>query len=473
MADEGKKAKKTIIPDRVHMAEQAAEERVSNFKEVPLGYTEDQAAEEAKRCLQCKKAACSTGCPVEINIPEFIKLVAEKNFQEAAKKIKATNSLPAVCGRVCPQEIQCENKCIVGKKGDPVSIGGLERFVADWERDHGKVEAPPRPQSRNKKVAIVGSGPAGLTVASDLAKLGYGVTLFEALHKTGGVLVYGIPEFRLPKAIVQAEVDFVESLGVEIKTNALIGKLYTIPELMESGYDAVFIGIGAGGPMFMNIPGEELNGVYSANEFLTRSNLMKAYLFPEYDTPIKKNKQVAVVGAGNVAMDSVRTAIRLGADEVYLVYRRSEKEMPARNEEIERAKEENAILKLLTNPVRLIGNDKGWVTGMECIKMELGEPDDSGRRRPVPIKGSEFIIEVDDVIMALGTNANPLLPQATPGLELNKWGYVVADEETCATSIKGVYAGGDIVTGSATVILAMGAGRKAAKAIDSYLSNSA
>jgi len=473
MADEGKKAKKTIIPDRVHMAEQAAEERVNNFKEVPLGYTEDQAAEEAKRCLQCKKAACSTGCPVEINIPEFIKLVAEKNFSEAAKKIKATNSLPAVCGRVCPQEIQCESKCIVGKKGDPVSIGGLERFVADWERDKGKVEAPPRPQARNKKVAVVGSGPAGLTVASDLAKLGYGVTLFEALHKTGGVLVYGIPEFRLPKAIVQAEVDFVESLGVEIKTNALIGKLYTIPELMESGYDAVFIGIGAGGPMFMNIPGEELNGVYSANEFLTRSNLMKAYLFPEYDTPIKKNKKVAVVGAGNVAMDSVRTALRLGADEVYLVYRRSEQEMPARNEEIERAKEENTIFHLLTNPVRLIPDDKGWVKAMECIKMELGEPDDSGRRRPVPIKGSEFILEVDAVIMALGTNANPLLPQATPGLELNKWGYVVADEETCATNIKGVYAGGDIVTGSATVILAMGAGRKAAKAIDNYLSGSA
>ncbi len=473
MADEGKKAKKTIIPDRIHMSEQAAEERVNNFKEVPLGYTEDQAVEEAKRCLQCKKAACSTGCPVEINIPEFINLIAEKNFAEAAKKIKVTNSLPAVCGRVCPQEIQCESKCIVGKKGDPVSIGGLERFVADWEREKGKVEAPPRPQSRNKKVAVVGSGPAGLTVASDLAKLGYGVTLFEALHKTGGVLVYGIPEFRLPKDIVQAEVDFVESLGVEIKTNALIGKLYTIPELMESGYDAVFIGIGAGGPMFMNIPGEELNGVYSANEFLTRSNLMKAYLFPEYDTPIKRNKKVAVVGAGNVAMDSVRTALRLGSDEVYLVYRRSEQEMPARNEEIERAKEENTIFHLLTNPVRLIPDDKGWVKAMECIKMELGEPDDSGRRRPVPIKGSEFILEVDAVIMALGTNANPLLPQATPGLELNKWGYVVADEETCATNIKGVYAGGDIVTGSATVILAMGAGRKAAKAIDNYLSGSA
>ncbi len=473
MADEGKKAKKTIVPDRIHMAEQAAEERVNNFKEVPLGYTEEQAAEEAKRCLQCKKAACSTGCPVEINIPEFIGLVAEKKFAEAAKKIKVTNSLPAVCGRVCPQEIQCESKCIVGKKGDPISIGGLERFVADWEREHGKVEAPPRPKPKNKKVAVVGSGPAGLTVASDLAKLGYGVTLFEALHKTGGVLVYGIPEFRLPKAIVQAEVDFVESLGVEIKTNALIGKLFTIPELMESGYDAVFIGIGAGGPMFMNIPGEELNGVYSANEFLTRSNLMKAYLFPEYDTPIKKNKKVAVVGAGNVAMDSVRTAIRLGADEVYLVYRRSEKEMPARIEEIERAKEEKTIFHLLTNPVRIIGDENGWVKAMECIKMELGEPDDSGRRRPIPIKGSEFILEVDAVIMALGTNANPLLPQSTPGLELNKWGYIVADEETCETNLKGVYAGGDIVTGSATVILAMGAGRKAAKAIDNYLRASA
>ncbi len=471
MSDEGKKGKKKqIIPNRVPMAEQSAEERIKNFNEVPLGYTEDEAAEEAIRCLQCKKPACMGGCPVEIDIPAFISLVADKKFLEAAKKIKETNSLPAICGRVCPQEIQCETKCIIGKKGEPVAIGRLERFVADWERAQGKVAAPPRPAPRNKKVAVVGSGPAGLTVASDLAKLGYGVTLFEALHKTGGVLVYGIPEFRLPKAIVQAEVDFVESLGVEIKTNALIGTLHTIQELMESGYDAVFIGIGAGGPMFMNIPGEELNGVYSANEFLTRANLMKAYLFPEYDTPIKKNKKVAVVGAGNVAMDSVRTAIRLGADEVYLVYRRSEKEMPARNEEIERAKEELAILKLLTNPVRMLADEKGWVKAMECIKMELGEPDASGRRRPVPIKGSEFIIEVDAVIMALGSNANPILPQATPGLDLNKWGYIVADEETCQTNLKGVYAGGDIVTGSATVILAMGAGRNAAKAIDKYLS---
>jgi len=471
MSDEGKKGKKKqIIPNRVPMAEQSAEERIKNFKEVPLGYTEDEAAEEAIRCLQCKKPACMGGCPVEIDIPAFISLVAEKKFSESAKKIKETNSLPAVCGRVCPQEIQCETKCIIGKKGEPVSIGRLERFVADWERTQGKVEAPPRPASKNKKVAVVGSGPAGLTVASDLAKRGYGVTLFEALHKTGGVLVYGIPEFRLPKAIVQAEVDFVESLGVEIKTNSLIGKLHTIQELMESGYDAVLIGIGAGGPMFMNIPGEELNGVYSANEFLTRSNLMKAYLFPEYDTPVKKNKKVAVVGAGNVAMDSVRTATRLGADEVYLVYRRSEKEMPARIEEIERAKEEKAILKLLTNPVRILADEKGWVNAMECIKMELGEPDASGRRRPVPIKGSEFTIEVDAVIMALGSNANPILPQATPGLELNKWGYIVADEETCQTNLKGVYAGGDIVTGSATVILAMGAGRNAAKAIDKYLS---
>ena len=469
MSDKEKKGKKKIIPNRVPMAEQSAEERIKNFKEVPLGYTEDEAAEEAKRCLQCKKPACMDGCPVEIDIPAFINLVAEREFLEAAKKIKETNRLPAICGRVCPQEIQCETKCVIGKKGEPIAIGRLERFVADWERAQGKVEAPPRPKSKNKKVAVVGSGPAGLTVASDLVKLGYGVTLFEALHKTGGVLVYGIPEFRLPKAIVQAEVDFVESLGVEIKTNALIGKLHTIQELMDNGYDAVFIGIGAGGPMFMNIPGEELNGVYSANEFLTRSNLMKAYLFPEYDTPIKKNKKVAVVGAGNVAMDSVRTAIRLGVDEVYLVYRRSEKEMPARVEEIERAKEEKAIFKLLTNPVRIISDETGWAKAMECIQMELGEPDASGRRRPIPIKGSEFIIDVDAVIMALGTNANPLLPQATPGLELNKWGYITADEETCQTSIKGVYAGGDIVTGSATVILAMGAGRKAAKAIDRYL----
>jgi len=469
MTAEGKKKKK-ISPHRVPMAEQPAEERIKNFREVPLGYTEDEAAEEARRCLQCKKPACSTGCPVEIDIPAFISLVAEKQFAAAARKIKETNSLPAVCGRVCPQEIQCESKCVVGKKGEPVSIGRLERFVADWEREKGKVEPPPKAKLKNKKVAVIGSGPAGLTVASDLAKLGYGVTLFEALHKTGGVLVYGIPEFRLPKAIVQAEVDFVESLGVEIKTNSLIGTLYTVPELMEMDYEAVFIGIGAGGPMFMNIPGEALNGVYSANEFLTRSNLMKAYLFPAYDTPIKKSKKVAVVGAGNVAMDSVRTAIRLGAEEVYLVYRRSEQEMPARIEEIERAKEEGAIFKLLTNPVRIIGDDKGWVTSMECIRMELGEPDDSGRRRPLPVKGSEFIIEVDSIIMALGTNANPLLPQATPGLALNKWGYITADEETCRTSIKGVYAGGDIVTGSATVILAMGAGRKAAKAIDAYLS---
>ena len=469
MTAEGR-GKKKLSPNRVHMAEQPAEERIKNFREVPLGYTEEQAAEEAGRCLQCKKPACTAGCPVEIDIPAFISLVAEKKFADAAKKIKETNSLPAVCGRVCPQEIQCESKCVVGKKGEPVSIGRLERFVADWEREQGKVEPPAKPKPKTKKVAVIGAGPAGLTVASDLAKLGYGVTLFEALHKTGGVLVYGIPEFRLPKAIVQAEVDFVESLGVEIKTNALIGTLYTVPELMENGYEAVFIGIGAGGPMFMNIPGEALNGVYSANEFLTRSNLMKAYLFPAYDTPIKKSKRVAVVGAGNVAMDPVRTAIRLGAEEVYLVYRRSEQEMPARIEEIERAKEEGAIFKLLTNPVRIIGDDKGWVTSMECIRMELGEPDDSGRRRPVPVKGSEFIIEVDSIIMALGTNANPLLPQSTPGLKLNKWGYILADEETCGTSIKGVYAGGDIVTGSATVILAMGAGRKTAKAIDKYLS---
>jgi len=469
MTEEKKKVK--IVPNKVKMPEQPPEVRRKNFKEVPLGYSEDQAIEEAKRCLQCKKKPCIDLCPVEIDIPAFIGLIAEKKFQEAIRKIKEKNSLPAVCGRVCPQEVQCEQVCTIGKKNEPVAIGRLERFLADWERENGKVEAPQKPKPLGKKVAVIGAGPAGLTVASDLARLGYGATIFEALHKTGGVLVYGIPEFRLPKAIVQAEVDFVASLGVEIQTNALIGNLHTIPELMENGYDAVFIGIGAGAPMFMNIPGENLNGVYSANEFLTRSNLMKAYLFPDHDTPVKKPKRVAVVGAGNVAMDAARTALRLDSDEVYLVYRRSEAEMPARNEEIHHAHEEGVIFHLLTNPTKIIGDDKGWVTSMECIKMELGEPDDSGRRRPVPIKGSEFIMEVDAVIMSLGTNANPLLSEATPGLELNKWDYIIADEETGKTSLEGVYAGGDIVTGSATVILAMGAGRQSARAIHEYLSN--
>ena len=470
MEDTEKKPKKKIIPNKTKMLEQPPQERVKNFKEVPLGYSEDQAAEEASRCIQCKNRPCVEGCPVEIDIPDFIGLIAERKFVEAARKMKEKNALPAVCGRVCPQEVQCESKCTLGKKNEPVAIGRLERFIADWERENKMVQIPSRPAPRGKKVAVVGSGPAGLTVAADLAKLGFGVTIFEALHKAGGVLVYGIPEFRLPKAIVQAEVDYVKTLGVEVVTNAVVGNLYTIPELLNNGYDAVFIGIGAGGPMFMDIPGENLNGVYSANEFLTRSNLMKAYLFPEYDTPIKRSRNVAVVGGGNVAMDSARTAIRLGADEVYLVYRRSREEMPARAEEVHHAEEEGLIFKFLTNPIRVIGDEKGNVKGMECLRMELGEPDASGRRRPIAVKGSEFTIDIDALIMSLGTNANPLLPQSTPGLALNKWGYIIADEESAATSLKGVYAGGDIVTGGATVILAMGAGRTAARAIEKYLS---
>jgi glutamate synthase (NADPH/NADH) small chain len=465
------KDKKKIAPHQVEMREQPPEQRITNFEEVPLGYSEEEAVVEANRCLQCKKPSCIEGCPVEIDIPGFIKLITEKRFREAIGKIKEKNSLPAICGRVCPQEVQCQKECALGKKYEPIAIGRLERFLADWERKSGSIEIPKRPKSQGKKVAVVGAGPAGLTVASDLAKLGYGVTIFEALHKAGGVLVYGIPEFRLPKDIVQAEVDFVEKLGVEIRTDAIVGRLFTIPELFQNGYDAVFIGIGAGSPMFMNIPGENLNGVYSANEFLTRANLMKAYLFPKYDTPIKKREGVAVIGGGNVAMDSARIALRLGAKEVHLVYRRSGVEMPARKEEIHHAQEEGIIFHLLTNPTKILGDKKGWVTSMECIKMELGEPDASGRRRPLPIKGSEFIMEVDAIIMALGTNANPLLPRVTPGLELNRRGYIVADEQTGKTSLDGVYAGGDIVTGSATVILAMGAGRKAAMAIHEYLSN--
>ncbi len=470
MEDQEKKPKKKIIPNKTKMPEQPPQERVKNFKEVPLGYSEDQAVEEATRCIQCKNRPCVEGCPVEIDIPDFIGLIAERKFVEAARKMKEKNALPAVCGRVCPQEVQCEGKCTLGKKNEPVAIGRLERFIADWERENKMVQVPPRPASRGKTVAIIGAGPAGLTVAADLAKVGFGVTIFEALHKAGGVLVYGIPEFRLPKAIVQAEVDYVKSLGVEVRLNAVIGNLFTIPELLSSGYDAVFIGIGAGGPMFMNIPGENLSGVYSANEFLTRSNLMKAYLFPEYDTPIKRSRNVAVVGGGNVAMDSARTAIRLRADNVYLVYRRSKEEMPARAEEAHHAEEEGLIFKFLTNPIRIIGDDKGNVKAMECLRMELGEPDASGRRRPIAVKGSEFTIDIDALIMSLGTNANPLLPTSTPGLALNKWGYIVANEETGETNLKGVYAGGDIVTGGATVILAMGAGRKAARAIEKYLS---
>jgi glutamate synthase (NADPH/NADH) small chain len=454
---------------RQPMPEQEPKVRARNFDEVPLGYTPDLAKTESLRCIQCKNPSCVEGCPVEVDIPGFIALVMEGDFIGAAKKIKGTNALPAVCGRVCPQEAQCESKCVRGKKGEPVAIGRLERFVADYERAAGEVSIPSKATPTGKRVAVVGSGPSGLTVAGDLIQLGHEVTIFEALHKAGGVLVYGIPEFRLPKAIVAAEVDYLRRLGVKIETSSVIGKVSTVDELFEEGYDAVYLGTGAGLPTFMNIPGENLNGVYSANEYLTRSNLMKAYKFPEYDTPIVKGKNVAVVGGGNVAMDSARTAMRLGADHVYLIYRRSRAEMPARIEEIHHAEEEGIELHLLTNPIRYIGNDKGWVVGVECLKMELGEPDESGRRRPVPMKGSEFVIDIDTAVIAIGAGANPLVQSTTPGLKTNKWNYIVADEETGQTSREGVFAGGDIVTGAATVILAMGAGRKAANAIHRYL----
>ena len=466
---EGEKKKREKIP-RQKMPEQDPKERRHNFKEVPFGYTPELAQLEARRCLQCKKPKCIEGCPVGVQIPEFIKLIVEGDFIGAAKKIKETNALPAICGRVCPQENQCESTCILGRKEEPVAIGRLERFVADYEREAGEVELPKKAPPTGKKVAIIGSGPSGLTVAGDLILLGHDVTIFEALHKPGGVLIYGIPEFRLPKAIVEAEVNYLQRLGVKVMVDSVIGNLFTVDELLKE-YDAVFIGIGAGLPIFMNIPGENLCGIYSANEYLTRSNLMKAYLFPEYDTPIAKGKNVAVLGGGNVAMDSARTALRLGAENVYIVYRRTKKEMPARAEEVHHAEEEGVQFKFLTNPVKFIGNDKGWVTGMECIRMELGEPDESGRRRPIPIEGSNFTFDVDLVVIAIGAGANPLLPKTTPGLELNKRGYIVADPETGRTSKEGVYAGGDIVTGSATVILAMGAGRKASKAIHEYIMN--
>ncbi len=463
-------AKKERVP-RHKIPEQAAKERVKNFTEVNLGYTEETAIAEAERCIQCKNAKCVTGCPVEIDIPGFIKLIAEKKFDEAAKKIKEDNGLPAVCGRVCPQEDQCEGLCILGIKHEPVAIGNLERFVADYERENKLVEKPEVPAQTGKKVAVVGAGPAGLTCAGDLAKMGHKVTVFEALHVEGGVLVYGIPEFRLPKSILKEEVDFVKSLGVEIHTNFLVGKTETIQEMLEGEYDAVFIANGAGLPMFMNIPGENLNGVYSSNEYLTRSNLMKAYAFPEYDTPIMKGKNVAVVGGGNTAMDSVRTAKRLGAERAMIIYRRSREEMPARVEEIHHAEEEGIEFHLLTNPLEYIGDENGWVKKVRSIKMELGEPDSSGRRRPVPIEGSEFEMDVDVVVVAIGTQSNPLIQQTTPDLPVNKWGYIEADEDTGKTNMKGVWAGGDIVTGGATVILAMGAGKRAARSIHEYLMN--
>jgi glutamate synthase (NADPH/NADH) small chain len=463
------KEKKEKLP-RQKMPEQDPKVRIHNYNEVPFGYSEETAMKEASRCMQCKKPACRTGCPVGVDIPAFISLIAEGKFIEAAWKLKEDSALPAVCGRVCPQEEQCEKFCIVGKKGEPVAVGRLERFAADYERNSGEIKIPELAPKSGKKVAVVGAGPSGLTVAGDLIKMGYDVTIYEALHKPGGVLVYGIPEFRLPKSIVEAEVNYLQKLGVKIVTNAVIGRLKTIDDLFGEGYDAVFLGVGAGAPVFMGIPGENLSGIYSANEYLTRSNLMKAYLFPEYDTPIVRGKNVAVIGGGNVAMDSVRTALRLGAENAYIIYRRSEVELPARKEEVHHAKEEGVQFKLLTNPVEYIGDANGWVVGIKCVEMELGEPDASGRRSPIVKKGSEFVIDVDTVVVSVGTNANPIIPMTTPGLETNKWGYIVAKDESGLTSREAVYAGGDIVTGSATVILAMGAGKKAAAAIHEYLS---
>lgn len=454
------------------MPEQPANVRNKNFEEVALGYTKEMAVDEAQRCLNCPKPRCVSGCPVNVEIPAFIQAVAHEDFAEAIKILKRKNSLPAVCGRVCPQENQCESKCVLGIKGESVAIGRLERFVADYAREHGiDVTKDDDVVPNGKKVAIVGSGPSGLTCAGDLAKLGYDVTLFEALHAAGGVLMYGIPQFRLPKEIVQHEISALKELGVKIEVNSVIGRTFTIKELMEEeGFDAVYVGTGAGLPHFMHIDGENLNGVYSANEFLTRVNLMKAYEFPNVATPVYVGKKAAIVGAGNVAMDAARTAKRLGAEHVYIVYRRGEDEMPARKEEIGHAKEEGIELRLLNNPVSIKGDEKGWVNGLECVKMELGEADASGRRSPVAIKGSEYILDVDMVVMAIGQGPNPLIKQTTPNLEVNKRGNIVADE-VGATSIPGVFAGGDIVTGAATVISAMGAGKRAAVAIDEYLKN--
>jgi glutamate synthase (NADPH/NADH) small chain len=446
---------------------QDAEERVKNFTEVSLGYSEEHAILEASRCLGCKKPKCVDGCPVDIDIPAFIKFIQEKKYSEAIAKIKEKNNLPGICGRVCPQESQCEKLCILGKKEQPVAIGRLERFVADGITGSGQQWEPIKPSG--KKVAIVGSGPSGLTAAADLAMLGHKVTVMEALHTPGGVLVYGIPEFRLPKSIVQQEIDNIKKLGVEIQTNTVVGKINTIDELLANGYDAVFVGTGAGLPYFMDIPGENYNGVYSANEFLTRTNLMKGYLFPEYLTPIRVGSKVAVIGAGNVAMDSARTALRLGAAESTIVYRRSAKEMPAREEEIEHAREEGVGFHLLTSPIEIVGDENGWVKALVCQKYELGEPDESGRRKPVVIPGSEYEIEMDTVIMAIGQGPNPLVSQTTPDLAVNRHGNIIADEATGKTNKEGVFAGGDIVTGAATVIQAMGAGKKAARAIHEYL----
>jgi len=461
-------AKANMSPTKVKMPEQEPSIRARNFNEVTLGYTEAMAIEEAGRCLECKNQPCVSGCPVMVQIPQFIKLIKNGQFIEGYNKIVETNALPAICGRVCPQEEQCEAKCVRGIKGEPVGIGRLERFVADYALKHMEFKNADI-KTNGVKIAIVGSGPSSLACAGDLAKMGYEVAIFEAFHTPGGVLKYGIPEFRLPKALVGTEIEGLRRLGVKIMTNMVIGKVLTLDDLKEMGFEAIFIGSGAGLPSFMNIPGENLNGVYSSNEFLTRINLMKAYDFPNYDTPLKQYKKVAVVGGGNVAMDAARSALRLGADQVYIVYRRSEEEMPARNEEIEHAKEEGVEMLLLNNPTKILGTEDGWVKGMEVIKMELGAPDDSGRRRPKPIDDSEYMLDVDAVIIAIGQTPNPLIRETTKGLETYKWGGIKIDEETGATNIEGVFAGGDAVTGAATVILAMGAGKTAAVGIDSYI----
>jgi glutamate synthase (NADPH/NADH) small chain len=467
MAEETKAPKKEKIP-RQPMPEQPPDVRRQNFDEVPHGLTPELAQKEAERCIQCKDPRCVKGCPVEIDIPGFIKLIKEGDFEGSIRKLWEMNALPAVCGRVCPQEVQCEGLCIIGKKEEPVAIGNLERFAADYQRQHGRDILPPKADPTGKKVAVVGCGPAGLTVAGDLILKGHEVTIFEALHAPGGVLVYGIPEFRLPKEIVFSECNYLERLGVKIELSQVIGRSETVDELFER-FNAIFLGVGAGLPVFLKIPGEHFIGVYSANEYLTRSNLMRAYEFPKYDTPIVRGKNVATFGGGNVAMDSARTALRLGADNSYIIYRRSRTELPAREAEVHHAEEEGIQFLLLSNPTRFLGNEEGFLTGVECLKMELGEPDASGRRRPVPMPGSEFLVEIDTAVISIGSGANPLLTQSTPGLTLNKWGNIVADPKTGKTMKPKVWAGGDIVTGAATVILAMGAGRLASNSMHDFL----